>query len=372
MESKTMVIFIWDHMLIGGIETYIYKSIKYLREQGINCIWVKSKYAKVAEEFYEELDRPEIIKINRKKSIDKLDWSIIPSNIQRIEVITFDIGMFGEAEKLKMTLRKKLEVDTFLFIPHFTGGTIFLEDAYKGKAVCTVQNKMSNIIAKMIQNNNIFCFSKKHIERLVESYGKVKWGNLLPNLVPAIPENYSFDEENCIKLFERSHLRFNILAVTRFEFPHKGFLIGLIHTFARLKKEFVQITLTIIGYGDDETVKKTIAFYPKDITDSITLIGKVSPNKLKDYYRDANLNIGLAGGCSQGAKWGALSIPARHYSYTCEVYGYYPKAKEFIISSAPGKPLEKYIREILKMDKATYLKKCLDLSLIHISEPTRP
>ena len=26
MESKTMVIFIWDHMLIGGIETYIYKS----------------------------------------------------------------------------------------------------------------------------------------------------------------------------------------------------------------------------------------------------------------------------------------------------------------------------------------------------------
>jgi hypothetical protein len=66
----------------------------------------------------------------------------------------------------------------------------------------------------------------------------------------------------------------------------------------------------------------------------------------------------VAGCCSHGARRGLVSIPARHYNYDGEVYGYLPGSKDLMVSDIPGEPAEKYIEEVLNMSEEKYLKKC--------------
>ena len=338
-------------MQIGGIETYIYKMVKYLKNQSVLTGMAHCDGSNVATAFYDELYDGETIIWSRNINRRELESIVKTNNVSNIKIITFTPATFVLAERIKRTFKHCI-VDTFYYVPNFTKTEYYYEGAYSGCKSALVKRVMANFFSKMNENSNIRYFAPNHIDKMTETYGyQIQEEKSL--LVPPTPHNTIFSEERVRKVYNNE--TFNLLTVSRFEFPHKGYLIGLIKEFTKLKKIHPKSTLTIVGYGSGENlVRDTILQQPADVQKDIVLVGAVSPDNLGDYYDKANLNISVAGCCSTGAKRGVLSIPARHYTYDCEVYAPLPESRNLITSTLPGNPVLPIIESILQMSYDEY------------------
>lgn len=342
-------------MGIGGIETYLYRTIIDLKKRGNRIIWIFPEGGYIDDSFipYFMDGSIEIIRVN----LDDFSW------INRIEI------EFGENETVFAfstnlrdflcieMLKKKYqstEIDTFYWVPHFCGKGIFVEEFLPKILQPFVKIFVQRILRKMEENNNIFYVNHSHLVALTERY-KYEVADAQYKLIKGSNRDIlPFDEDLARKRAKREP--FNIITVSRFDFPHKAFVLGLIRTYAKLKTQYSNLCLTIIGYGPDETkVHEEIRRLPSNIQGDIHLLGKVPYANLKEYFEEAHLNIGLASTIADGALTGLISIPVRHYSETCEGYGYLPDSREFTTSSKPGIPIEKFIEEVLQMDENTYL-----------------
>lgn len=363
MIDNTVYVFMQDNMAVGGIESYVYKSMKMLKKQGAKIIWVKSYRAVIDKVFRAELFDGTVTIWNKLIPF-RLKSYLKKNKSKRCKIITFDLFRFAEAEHTKLIL-SDYQIESFFFMPHFEGDSIFLENNISVKWLREhVWQKMADIFGKMNRNNNLYYFSDAHKIKATQNYNYViQYKDVY---VPNSEKALLFDENRIKKLYKRDV--FNIISVSRFEFPHKGFLIGLIKEFAKIKPRYPNLKLTIVGYGEGERlVRDTINKYENSIKNSIVLVGRVAPDKLSKYYLNANLNISLAGCCTLGAKLGVLSLPARHYVYDCEVYGFMPDSANYRVSTEPGLPVAEYIERAIAMPFDEYYQKCKDSYLYFLN-----
>ena len=354
--KNTLIIFINGSMKIGGIETYIYKLAKYVIHNKAFVMLILHRKG-VVDSLYDDVFNSDFSYIQRGNiKLEEVRERVKQWNISTIKIISFDMPSFAQGEKIKKGI-KDLNIDTFIFIPHFKGEFIYLEENCCGPFKKAIQSVTQRIIRKMQNNYNILYFNQKHIDTLKDKYNiccDIDTNYFIPS---HSIEKFDFDEERCIKLWQRK--RFNIVSISRFEFPHKGYLIGLIGVYRKLKDKYPFITLTIGGYGPDQHVlENEILKLPEEIRKDVKLIGKVAPQKMKDFFDDANVNVSVAGCYLLGVKNGTLSIPARHYSYDCEVYGLSPEANEFAVSEKTGQNLYDLLEVVLNMPKDLYVKYC--------------
>ena len=357
-ETKPLLyVFLKDSMKVGGIETYIYRLSKYIVRCGGRVLIILNKKG-VLDESYKELEESDQVEIKHGRLSTQDIKSIIKRyNIKKTNVISFEILRFMYTSLLLRELSKNCDISVLYFVPHFKGTSSYPEERYTGKQKDKIICRFKKIIHKMNSNDNIRYFSPYHLKEMTKRYvytvHDVK-KQYLPNRGEQI---LPFDEERCVELAERT--RFNILSVSRLEFPHKGFVIGLIKVYGQLKKRYPQVALTIVGYGDGTVmVQEEINKLDSTAQNDIRLVGKVAPDNLIEYYNDANVCVSLAGCFSLGAKNGTLSLPVRHYTYACETYGFLPESKDFSLSIEPGQPIIDYLEKILNMDTATYVDCC--------------
>jgi len=356
MEHKIAVIVIQENMMIGGIETYVFDLIKKVKKDNNTMVWVKKHNARVCESFKPELYDGKVI-IWNSITIQKIKKLISEKNIERCIIITFDMFQFASADILKARVKNAL-IETYYFIPHFVGRTYYLEENFKNSYLKKkTKKRTSKIIKKMIENSNIRFFETTHIKTLNSKYNTKLELNNYRLWVPQKGLNErEFDKSSRKKVFYRDY--FNIVTVSRFEFPHKGYLIGLLKSFEILKRKHPNLHLTVIGYGDGKNrIESLIDSFDVETKKAIHLIGQVSPELLDEYYLDANLNISAAGCCLKGAALGVLSLPVRHYTYNCETYDYLPEGNNSLLSKESGKPIEKFIERTIKMPFEEYLEK---------------
>lgn len=353
-NNETIIVFMKDNLLLGGIETYVYQIAEKLKKEGTKIVWIKRKNSKIDSSFENAFYDGSIVVLNGLDS--KKMSELVVDETTEMKIVTFDLYNFAIAEKFKKE-NNFCQIHTFLFVSHFKDQSLYLQEAYKGHRAEEVKLEAGKIIRKMHENANIKYFAYKHMERMSNDYD-FKIADQTSQLIPpAFSTDSAFDEDRCIALAKRD--RFNILTVSRLEFPHKGYVLGLIKAYASLKEKYPNIELTIVGYGSRENeVKAKISELPSNIAKDVHFVGKTAPEKLKEYYDDANINISLAGCFSQGARNGTLSIPARHYNYDCEVYGFLPESKPFSLSEAPGEPVIPYIEQVLNMTAEEYCEKC--------------
>lgn len=352
--KKRIFIFLREYLMMGGIETYIYEHAKKLKDEGCIVIWVKHPKAQIDSSFEHVFFDGKTIVWDRKINLKKLN-ALVPDQDWDITIITFDMFSFAYAEQIK-TKFTRCPVQTFYFVPNFVGPTLYLEEAYKGKLQERVRVYMRGIVQRMQKAENVRYFSEKHFQKMMTSY-EYTITDKNSYFVPPGNNDFAFDEGNCRTLAKRE--RFNLMTVSRFDFPHKGYILGLIDAYAQLKEQYPRLELTIVGYGKDlPRVEKAISMLPDYAQAGIRLYGKVSQEDLAEYYLDANLNISVAGCCTGGAKMGTLSMPARHFDYSCEVYGFLPESKPFTVSDAPGEPVVPYIEKVLNMTEDEYVAAC--------------
>ncbi len=342
---------------IGGIETYVYKSIKEIIKKGDKAGWISNDFSKINPAFSALIGEKKVYLIDRGKARQKIAQVCAEGEFVRINIITFCPRDFACAEILKKEL-KRLPINTFLFVPHFQGDFLYLEEGFQGNARNIVEKKLSTIYQKMEQNGNLLYFSRKHLAEYRKRYG-CKESDFSHVSIPEISAKIEFNEDRVKAVFNQAE--FTILSVSRLEFPHKGYVLGLVDAFESLCQEYESIRLIIVGDGDGMPIlREKIDGLRKGVAQRIEIVGAVSPNELSAYYDRANVLISLAGCFTLGARRGVLSLPARHYTEKCEVYGYLPGSKDFSLADSNGYDVVPFLKEIINMSFNEYMKHCRD------------
>lgn len=358
MDTNKTFLFIRKSMGIGGIETYIYSTVKKLRRNGNRILWVFPEGGHIDKGFQDELlnDDVEIISINFDKKNWIKDLEINFEENEEVVALAFSLFDFVFLEVIKRKYAN-VNINNFFWVPHFEGKNIFIEK-FAPKLIQPILNKyIRNIIISMERNDNIIYVNKSHVDAFKNTYNYSvhdEGRKLLASFNREVPE---YNNDLAIKRSERNP--FNIISVGRFSLPHKAYILGLIRTYGALKIKYPQLKLTIIGYGEDENiVMDEISKLPNNAKKDLKVIGKVPYSELNKHFGNANLNIGVASTIIEGALTGLISIPVRHYSESCEGYGFLPLDKKYITSSEPGEPIETFIEKVINMDEDEYLNLC--------------
>lgn len=345
---------------VGGIEKYIANMSKYLIENNFRVIWFWQKDTRIAKSFRTTMldTRIEKIIVN-EKGIHWFKHSKLAFNInEEVIVLSFTPLDMGRAIFLANKF-KNVKMKLFYIVPNTTGNVYYIERYFKGILYNTTYKKMKTLIKKWNDAGIIFFFSEQQIFPLENNYNIVicdKDNKVLPPLIGIPPLDIK-------KIRQRACRKpFTIITIGRFDFPHKGYILGLIKSYGRLKSRYNNIKLQIIGFGPDEDqVQNEIGKLDKNAQKDIELIGEVAPENLHNYLQNASLNISVAGAVRDGAELGVLSIPARNYCEgECEVYGFFPGANGKNLSREPGTLVDSYIEHVINMSDDEYIHKSID------------
>lgn len=356
-NGKNTFLFLYPNLAVGGIEKWIINEIEQcIPKKNIRFIWLKYGKLEVFKEWKSLIDN-NVEVINTK--IGLLTWfkhdKLIFEKNERVTAVCFGIMDFARLQSLRDEY-PDVNFQIFYIIPHFTMSHYYPEMDFSGFIKKYVKDKVMKIYTRLNEDFNILYFTERHVDEIRNRYG-IHVENQGERILKPLDIISDFNVELAKKRSERKEFR--IITCGRFEFPHKGYMIGLINAYAKLKADYHQIKLDIIGYGAGENkIKETINSYPEYIQRDINLIGAVEPSKLHCYFDKAHLNISVAGGVSSGARTGIPSIPARHYTYDCQVYGYLPQSKEYALSDKVGDDVCKYIIEVIKMSEEKYIDLC--------------
>ena len=354
--KKTLIINYFC-MQIGGIECYFAELMRYAVSQKYRVIWFTTKKHMEIADFKDIVNDYRIEKIFVGQGIhifDEIDISF--NKHENIIMLSCEPMAFVIAEKLKSKFKGN-SFSNFLLLPHFTGNAYYPERFFKKVLMDKLFFKIFQDMANKIVNNNaLLAFSEKHLLTYEKIY-KVKISEKANKVLKPIFLNKPILSE--VELEEKAKNRkkkFEIITCARFDFPHKGYIVGLIKAFNNLKKCYPQLTLTIVGYGEGERyLKEIIDKLPKDSKDSIKLLGKLLPQELQKAFRNSTLNIGLAGALIVGARCALPSISVRHYTYDCECYGFYEDSLDYSLSTKPGENIEFYIRQLINCSDEEYV-----------------
>lgn len=349
---KTLVI-VYRSLFVGGIEKYVIDMMKNAITKGNRVIWMCHKDVKYSHIYDSIIEKVEIVPTDFSRfNILKVPQLEIASN-EELYVFTFDVFRLYLGYNIRRQYPKN-KVNVFYAIPHFTGSTIFPEQIIPFPIKFVVKRLFRYVYKTCFTNGSLMFFSKRHIEAIEEAYN-INLSNAGKKMVPTISRRQSFDESRVRDVFRSD--KFVIISPGRFDFPHKGYLLGLIKTFGILKPSIPNLYLKIVGDGPDKTVvTDAINALPKDVQSSIELIAPMDSDALVEEMSKCNLNVSVAGCCNLGARNGIVSTPARHYCTDCEVYGFFPESKMKTTSSEPGVPVEEYIRKVLHMSEDEYVE----------------
>lgn len=354
MEKNALVIN-YRNMGVGGIENYIYHVMKTALREEYEVLWLCDIHPIIVPIYDKFLNSENINRIYCDTHGFK--WfrhrKIALSQYSRIIVLSFNFMDHIRALELLKNC-DCAEKYPLLLIPHFEGGLLFPESNFN-RLKKTVKRIAAQGYIHFINSGEVLFMASNHPDAIEKAYGFTIEDKYRKH-VPSFILKREFDEER-IRRNYRNEV-FTIISAGRLEFPHKGYILGLIDVFCQLKKEYSFLRLRIIGDGIDKSILlKKLESLPQDIRKDIDYEGMMPFDRLLDVYEKCNLSISIAGCASSSAKVGLLTLPARNYSEECEVYGFIPESKNMVTSTEPGKPVKEYIEQVIHMSEEEYVQR---------------
>lgn len=350
---STIVVFRYDQFGIGGIQTWIYTAIKQLIRDKTTILLLTNRRRHIYDGFMAVFNSEFVSLLDYS---EEYEWDY--NQFSLVKYYTFTLEGYARACQIKQKYRT-LSFDLFYCVPNFKGLDYYYDSPFNGVVKNYINKRLSRIFGNLNTANQIRYFSISHIETMTKLYNYSILSDSADLLVPQVDSaSLPFDSEVRRNVWGRDEFR--IITVSRFDFPHKAYIIGLIDAYEIIRKQNPRVSLWIVGYGHSlNEINNRISKLSLDAQSGITMIGETSYDDLPRLFEDSNLNISVAGCCLLGAKCGVLSIPARHYSYTCEVYGFIPDSMKMITSSEPGQPVLPFIEKTIAMSENEYIEKCL-------------
>lgn len=339
---------------MGGIETYYSKLMQYAVSRQYRVIWLTTPKNKENSQFKE---------ITNLKSVESAYIINSPFGplYPKLRLDPSDDVVILTNDPLRYVLSdlyRKQDTRSFvhlLLLPHYTGAAYYPEMIfYSGRQKEFWHKKMKELAKCLCGANCVRGFSEKHLSSYANVYDIIDIdvnSNALPFItgVSEMPIGRVLKRESCRKD------KFEIITCARFDFPHKGYLLGLIRSFEAIHLAHPQSKLTIVGYGKGESlVRKEISLLSSDAAACVELTGMLSNDALCRRLNDAQLFVGLAGALGQAAEHALPSICMKHYTNNCEGFGYYDRPMS-TISDAAGWDMTQIISDSVAMSKEEYI-----------------
>ena len=366
---KTLIVN-FPKLNIGGVENNIYEFMKYCILKKYRVIWMCPKPVHISDNYSDVLQNIEVLEAKRNIwGIWKYDK---PSFDKNDDIYTLSFTPFDHDCMIKlMEEYKEFNIKNYYIVANTKGRFYFVEEYYYGFLRKIIYKKIKQIMHDWIECDNIRFYSELQIQAFENKYG-IKMENHERLLVPYVFGIGSLDEEQLIVRAKRE--QFNIVSVSRFDFPHKQYLLSLIDLYGQLKEKYPQIHLHIGGYGHGEKlVYDHINKLDEEARKDIILYGQIKSEDMADFMKNMHLNISVAACVSCGAVNGVLSLPARNFcEEKCEVYGYLPDSRKMTTATCKGEPARPYIEEIINMSEKEYIKRCKDSYYTYAKESVNP
>lgn len=355
MNNKTLIVNYFG-MGIGGVEKNNCNLMRYCADNGIKVIWFTDKIALENAAQPGIADNPKIEKVifagGRRKFFVKAPELILPAD-EDVVMISFTPEDYVWAEQFRF----KFHCKTFyhhLILMNFFGWLTFPEDEFKTAFLSKKRAKLSCELAhKLDDNDNIRAFDIKQLKAFKERYNlniELSVKKILKGYNDAVPVS----QQELMSKARKRQSEFTIVTCARFQFPHKGYLIGLLKVFKEFNQKHPNSKLVIIGDGEKETFLEYYNQLPEQTKQNIILRGTVPFSVLTDEYKKGSLIIGLAGAISTAASIGMPSLVVRHDTLECETYGFYQDAKSTLNSDA-GFEIMPYIEKVYNCSDKEYV-----------------
>lgn len=345
-----------DFFGVGGIEMYYHRMFSWGEKNGYKNVLIVDKLYKI--------DKTNIDLLN-KSHVD-----IYYSKFSGNEYIIQDINH----KYLKLDLKDEIISVSSSYSGYLRGE--FLRDKFQCKylknyiyifhpydSICIGdKNKFKQDILDKINNNNELIFMDEECYEQCRLYYDYKEKQLNRNIIFLSFDCKCFNKDIVNKRINNKCK--NILTVTRFEFPFKGYVIGLIKDFKILSEKYPDLSLSIIGYGNGiDKVKETIK--ENNLEKKINLIGKTDYKELQKFYKDAYIYIGMGTTLLDAANNCTPGIIIASYQYGTNIIGEWYKHSSIVGGiSKNNKCLENnlnnLIEKIISYSSEDYMKLCFE------------
>lgn len=343
MQNKK-VCFLYKNMVMGGAETLILRMSEWLI---LNNYKVEIVCKSVTKEMEKSFTKKNVL-------IKKLKYFSANEYIKTIEkenefkyiyFITFGFHEYFISEKIRFKC-KKMNVYNLWYVIHpfhtriGKGLTFFFESSLR------------ETILNLYQSNRIF-FMDEDCIKATEKYYKINLEKAYKNII-RLP--LFINKPQKIKTKYKGHL--NILSIARFDFPFKGYLIGLVKVFAELSKENPDMNLTIIGDGNGmPEIKKVINSLEITVQNHIYVKGIVPYEELDDYFSNADIYIGMGTTLLDASNHMIPSLTACYYTYDLLITDFFYKQPNLLTGLPKNGNISHsidLIKKAINMDSAEY------------------
>ncbi len=354
--SKVLVVN-FSNMRPGGIETMLAYLIQHAQSQGMRVIWITSTV------LYPQASYRNVVDYDRVEAVVLKPWQMNLLWLPRLPLGEQDDVVMLSTTPLRYiafdSYRTKYSVRSFrhyLMVPHFQDAQNFPDQYFGWKPLRqAAYGYMTRVARKLDGHDALRAFSMKHLDTYESYYGFPIDRKQEKIMATTRPNMEVTGEQLYAKAAQRSE-RFEITTCSRFDFPHKGYLLGLLRIYGKLKPEYPQLALTVVGYGPGQKqMEQIIASFPPEVGQSITFTGMLSNDEAVDIFARSHLFVGLAGAAGDAAKAAVPTLVVRHYSETCQTYGFYETAHMKTLCEEEGEDIEGYIRQAMTMHEDAYV-----------------
>lgn len=358
------------YLNIGGIESIVYNLINYALSQHYRVIWLAFQPITIFRGFADILDKIETISAKRSLLQSKTHLSVKFNKDEEVTILSFTPFEHDFALRIKEK-NPSIKITPLYIVANTKGHEYYIELFFSGHLRQYVKKRMGIILGEWNKKDYIRYFTQLQREAYEGKYGFVV-SNPTSKKVPTTSICNDLDENALVERSKRE--TFNIISVSRFSFPHKRYLLGLVDAFAQMKPKYHQLRLYIIGYGEGEdNLRKKIEELPGEIRHDIHLLGPKTSKEIDEIMTNMHLNVSVAGSVKCGARNGVVSLPARNFcKEVCEVYGYLPESFSKLTATEEGMPVNTFIDELINMPKDEYIQKCKDSYFTYSSREANP
>ncbi len=295
------------HWILGGVDTYFYRMICWLADKGYETYLVLPKKAPIEEKFMEDVKQTgvRVMKcIERYDISDAVKPTSVKLDISADRTIYF---MSARLEDYPITQRIARENprNRFFLINYMLHVEAFLCQKVERKETSLQNYLFYQMVYKyyrhILGKSTVFIMDSI-CRKAFENFYQTKIDD---NAVLPLGINIGEYKKNDHKRSEK----FVILTICRYEFPYKGYLLGLIQQFGELCDRYDNLELQIIGWGEGEKrVCHEILQLRDDKQERIKLIGRVDYELLEDYLKEADVYVGMGTTLLDAGKMGIPAI----------------------------------------------------------------
>lgn len=345
--------------ILGGIESYYYRMMKWAVTNHYRVILILDKGARIDHSWWEVFDNLGIELFFIKGvypfySIEgKSKEPFRLKSTDRILNISASYECFNRGEYV-LRSNRVAKGNNILYIFHPYSNIISTNrmlDKYLEKS----------ILLKLIMNSAIAYMDEETRDFAIKRYPSIR-ENTLPIIRLGIEIDEEIDDSELIERYVSCYG--NILAIARLEFPFKAYVLGLVDAFEKLCPDYPKLQLTIIGDGNSrDLLIEKIERLDISVRERIKIIYGVEYAKLKKYIDNAYVHVGMGTTLLDCANRYVPSIIGVAYDASDISYGYWSN-NWHIVGGLKNEQLtdtstiSEDLKSVLNMDKQTYIEIC--------------